>query len=202
MQLVDPAERRHPVGAILAGGEGTRIAGSKALVQLAGRPLISYPLGAVIAAGLEPLVVAKLATELPDLDVRVVRERARDAHPLHGVIAALEAAGGRPVVVVACDMPFVSRELLAWLGRATGTVLPRVRGVAQPLLARYEAAASAPLAAAVREGRSARAAAASLRPRLLDETDLAAFGDPLRLFFNVNDACDLKRAAALLGPIP
>jgi molybdopterin-guanine dinucleotide biosynthesis protein A len=202
MQLVDPAGGKQPVGAILAGGEGTRIAGSKPLAELAGRTLISYPLRAVIAAGLEPLVVAKLTTELPDLSVPVLRERAPDAHPLHGVIAALEAADGRPVVVVACDMPFVSRELLAWLGSVPGTVLPKVRGIAQPLLARYEAAAAATLAAAVRDGRSARAGAASLRPRLLEDAELAAFGDPRRLFFNVNDAHDLERAAALLGPVP
>jgi molybdopterin-guanine dinucleotide biosynthesis protein A len=201
MQLVSAAEETQPVGAVLAGGEGTRIAGSKAMVELGGRPLISYPLGAVIAAGLEPLVVAKLTTELPDLDVPIVRERAPDAHPLHGVIAALELADGRPVVVVACDMPFVSRELLAWLGCAAGSVLPQVRGIAQPLLARYEAAASAPLAAALRDGRSVRAAVAALRPRLVDEGELTGFGDPLRLFFNVNDGRDLKRAAALLGPV-
>ena len=51
--------------AVLAGGLGSRIGGDKALVQLAGRPLISYPLAAAQAAGLDAVVVAKRSTSLP-----------------------------------------------------------------------------------------------------------------------------------------
>ena len=36
--------------AILAGGRGTRLGGDKARAELAGRPLISYPLAAAAAA--------------------------------------------------------------------------------------------------------------------------------------------------------
>lgn len=187
------------VGAILAGGAGSRIGGSKAMVELAGRPLISYPLSAVLEAGLEPLVVAKPDTQLPELAVPVVREGPRDPHPLHGVIAALEAARGRPVLVVACDMPLVTAALLAWLAGITGSAVPRIGGIMQPLLARYEPAAAPILSAAVRDGGSARAAAAALQPRLIEELELAAHGDPQRMFFNVNDGRDLERAGVLLG---
>ena len=60
--------------AILAGGRGSRIGGDKALVQLGGRPLISYPLAAAKAAGLDAVVVAKRNTKLPPLDVPVLLE--------------------------------------------------------------------------------------------------------------------------------
>lgn len=173
--------------------------GSKAVVQLAGRPLISYPLCAIVEAGLEPLVLAKAATELPEMEVRVVREEPSDHHPLHGVIAALRAAGGRPVIVLACDMPLVSAGLLAWLGGLAETAITQVGGVFQPLLARYEPTAESTLRAAVRDGLSAQAAALSLRPRLIEERELAAFGSPEHLLLNVNDERDLARAAALLG---
>lgn len=53
------------VGAVLAGGAGSRLGGAKAMVKLAGRPLISYPLAAIEQADLEPVVVAKACTELP-----------------------------------------------------------------------------------------------------------------------------------------
>ena len=36
-----------PVGVVLAGGMGRRIGGSKATVELAGRPLLCYPLDAM-----------------------------------------------------------------------------------------------------------------------------------------------------------
>jgi molybdopterin-guanine dinucleotide biosynthesis protein A len=195
----EPRPGGPPIGAVLAGGAGSRIGGSKATVQLAGRPLISYPLRAISEAGLEPLVVAKAATPLPALDVPVARAEPNDHHPLHGVLAALRAARGRPALVVACDMPLVSAALLAWLGGLDATAIPRVGGVLQPLLARYDAAAEPALRLAVREGRSAQAAALALRPRLIAEAELAAFGDPEQLFLNVNDERDLARAAALLA---
>lgn len=48
-------------GAVLAGGRGSRLGGAKATVELGGRPLISYPLAALAAAGIEAFVVAKPA---------------------------------------------------------------------------------------------------------------------------------------------
>jgi molybdopterin-guanine dinucleotide biosynthesis protein A len=54
--------RTRPVGAILAGGGGRRIGGDKAIVELHGRPLISYPLETVRLAkanpGRAPAVIA------------------------------------------------------------------------------------------------------------------------------------------------
>lgn len=196
---VEPVTRTAPIGAVLAGGGGLRIGGSKATVQLAGRPLISYPVRAIVEAGIEPLVIAKTATELPELDVRVVRDEPEDHHPLHGVTAALRAAQGQPVLIVACDMPLVSAELLAWLAGLAATAIPRADGILQPLLARYDATAEPTLKAAVRDGLSARAAALALRPRVIEEAELAAFGRPEHLLLNVNDKRDLARAESLLG---
>lgn len=52
------------LGAVLAGGRGSRLGGAKPTAELAGRPLISYPLAALAAAGLEAFVVAKPSTDL------------------------------------------------------------------------------------------------------------------------------------------
>ena len=51
---------------ILAGGLGRRIGGAKAVVQLGGRPLISYPLQALQAALGEVAIVAKPDTTRRD----------------------------------------------------------------------------------------------------------------------------------------
>ena len=52
---------------VLAGGLGSRLGGEKALAEIAGRPLVSYVVGAAVAAGLETVVAAKPDTELPRL---------------------------------------------------------------------------------------------------------------------------------------
>jgi molybdenum cofactor guanylyltransferase len=191
-----------PLGAVLAGGAGSRLGGAKATVKLAGRPLVSYPLAAFTEAGLETMVVAKADTDLPALDVPVVRDEPLESHPLHGVLAALKAAAGRPVVVVACDMPFVTAPLLGWLATLPGNAMPLLDGALQPLLARYEPDAAATLAAAAREGRPARAAAEALDPIAIDEAQLGRFGDPRRLLLNVNDDRDLALARELLSSAP
>jgi molybdopterin-guanine dinucleotide biosynthesis protein A len=130
-----PAAEGRPLAVVLAGGLSRRMGRAKALVPLGGRPLIAWPLAAAREAGLEAVVVAKPGSELPPLDVPVWAEPATPVHPLIGLIAALERAG-RPIVALACDMPFVSPGLIARLAAAQGVAVPK--GEAFP--ARYEPA--------------------------------------------------------------
>ena len=55
------------VGAILAGGAGRRMAGSKAARMLAGRPLAAYPAAALRPSCARVALVAKPGDELPDI---------------------------------------------------------------------------------------------------------------------------------------
>ncbi len=106
--------------AVLAGGRGSRIGGDKALVRLAGRHLIEYPLAAARAAHLDALVVAKHSTRLPPLDVPVLLEPDEPTHPLLGVITALEQ---HPMIVaVPCDMPLLDATALGALAEMSGEV--------------------------------------------------------------------------------
>jgi len=194
-------ERPVAVGAVLAGGAGRRIGGAKATLELAARPLISYPLEAVAEAGLEPVVVAKRDSQLPPLDCPVIREPDRPRHPLCGVLAALRHAMARPVVVVGCDMPFASARLLAWLGSAPERlVVPSVDNRLQPLLARYGDELTPALETALANEEAMQRTVESLRPRVVAEAELAQFGNPQRLCFNVNTPADLEEALRLLEP--
>jgi len=196
------SERRSEaaVGAVLAGGRGARIGGAKAMVRLGGSPLISYPLAAVEEAGLEPLVVAKADSELPPLRCPTILEPDSPRHPLCGIVAALRQAGGRPVVAVGCDMPFATPALLRWLGSAPEPlVVPRAEGSLQPLPARYDGALLPALEEALAAERALRGTLEALRPRIVAEPELARFGDPRRLCFNVNSRADLRRAEEMLA---
>jgi molybdopterin-guanine dinucleotide biosynthesis protein A len=199
----EPADGPGPaVGAVLAGGRGSRLGGAKAVVELAGHPLIHYPLASLEAAGLEPVVVAKPGSELPPLSVQVIHEPEQPLHPLCGIVAALRHTGERPLVVVACDMPFAGPSFLAWLASAPEPlVAPSVGGETQPLLARYDHCLLPALEAALSGGEPLRRTIESLRPRLVGEEDLARFGDPERLCFNVNTPGDVEAAAGLLEPV-
>jgi molybdopterin-guanine dinucleotide biosynthesis protein A len=189
--------RRSCIGAVLAGGGGRRIGGDKAMVELEGRPLVHYPLNVLRAVLDEVAIVAKPSTVLPGLDVEVAiwLEPEEPRHPLAGVVHALRCARGQPVVVVAGDMPFVTRGLVAALARERSrgavAVVPRAGGRLQPLCARYEPRALGALAGCDLTAPLSDAVGA-LDPRILEWPD----EEP---FFTVNSPEDILQAAALLG---
>jgi molybdopterin-guanine dinucleotide biosynthesis protein A len=197
--------RATPVGVVLAGGEGRRIGGAKALVELGGRPLICYPLEAVRRALGDVAVVAKLGTELPELPgLTVWIEPDTPRHPLVGIVHALGLAGGRPVLVCAADLPFVTPALVGALAWADAGGSPAVvassEGRIQPLLGCYQPCACgllAPwLAGAAGEVRLGELVA-RLGPRTVEA--------PQQALFNVNTPDDLLVAAAMLdrrGTLP
>lgn len=191
-----PAEGQ-PLGVVLAGGLGRRIGGSKAIVELGHRPLISYPLEAMWRAVGNVAIVAKLDTELPSVPGAVVWiEPQEPRHPLTGIVHAISMAEGRAVVVCASDMPLVTPGLIELIAAADAGGAPAVvagfRGSIQPLLARYEPAALGPLSAAARRGGiPLRQAVAALDPVIHEVAD----SDCL---FNVNSPDELLQAAAML----
>jgi molybdopterin-guanine dinucleotide biosynthesis protein A len=183
------------VGAVLAGGRSARLGRPKASVDLAGRPLISYPLAAAKAAGLETIVIAKPDSELPRLACPIVRTEPTERHPAAGIAEALAWAGGRPAVVIACDMPFVPAGLLSWLARLGEPIAaPMVGGRLHPLLARYEPSTRERLRSCSARKLSLRACLRGPGVRELSERDLRRFGDPERILFNVNTPADLEAA--------
>jgi molybdopterin-guanine dinucleotide biosynthesis protein A len=186
--------RPEPVGVILAGGEGRRIGGAKATVILGGRPLISYPLEALSAALADVVILAKADTELPSLPGTTVWiEPNTRHHPVVGIVQALGLAGGRPVLVCAADLPFVTPVLVRQLADADPAGAPAVlacaRGAMQPLLGYYESRAAGLLHP--EQDTSLREQVAALSPVLLEVED------PQELF-NVNAPEDLLQAAAML----
>lgn len=178
-----------PIAVVLAGGHSRRMGSPKALVELGGRPLLAWALAAALEAGLETVVVAKPGSELPPLDVPLWPEPEQPAHPLTGVIAALERAAPRAIVALACDMPFVPPELIARLA-ALDAVAAAPPGEAFP--ARYESAALPLLRAGLEREAPLRAVLAELAP-----VEVAPGGTPHALL-GINDPAALARAAALL----
>jgi molybdopterin-guanine dinucleotide biosynthesis protein A len=183
---------------VLAGGLGRRIGGSKALVKLNRRPLISYPLEAVWRALGNVAIVAKIDTKLPTLPgVAVWIEPDEPRHPLTGIVHALVMSEGRAVLVCAADMPLVSAELVAAIACADPGPAPAVvasaGGELQPLLGCYHPPALELLAGA-EAGIPLREAVAAIGPVTYEVTDPNAL-------FNVNSPADLLQASAMLQPV-
>jgi molybdopterin-guanine dinucleotide biosynthesis protein A len=117
-------------------------------------------------------------------------------HPLLGIVHALGLADGRPVMVCAVDLPFVTAGLIRRIAETECGGAPAVIATCaagpQPLLGCYQPAALDPLTAALeRPAVSVREAVGSLDPVLHEVEDANAL-------FNINSPDDLLQAAAML----
>ena len=102
--------------------------------------------------------------------------------------------------MLACDLPLLPVDYLAWLaGHEGGTVIPCPGGDPQPLAARYSPQDLAVLEAALEAEAPARQAVAGLDATFVGDDELTRFGDPGRIFTNVNTPDDLARAEAVLA---
>ena len=173
------------LAAVLAGGRGRRMGGAKALARFDGEPLIAWPIAAAVAADLEVVIIAKAATPLPQLRAPVWHEPDEPVHPLLGVVTALERAG-RPVLAIACDMPFLTSDLLARLAAGPEAAV-EVDGRLAPFPARYEPAALPALRAALAREAPVRQTLAELAPVTI------AIGDA-RLVASINTPEELANA--------
>lgn len=188
---------REPIGVVLAGGAGRRIGGSKAVVELNHRPLISYPLEAVWRALGDVTIVAKQDTELPSVPGATVWiEPSEPRHPLTGILYALSLANGSPVMICAGDMPLVSAELIERIARAdpgeAPAVVAGVQAAMHPLLACYQPSALQPLSVAAGDPHvRLREAVAALNPIVYEVEDPDCL-------FNVNSPDELLQAAGML----
>jgi molybdenum cofactor guanylyltransferase len=188
--------RRAPIGVVLAGGLGARIGGGKAIVELSGRPLVSYPCEALLQAVGEVVILAKADTELPSLPgVTVWVEPETPRHPLIGLMHAISMADGRPVFICPVDLPFVTPDLIRRLAAADPGRAPAVIAAAgdriQPLLGCYRPETIELLdEAGIGPDVPVQRAITAIGARVLEVNPLC--------LFNVNSPDDLLQAAAML----
>jgi molybdenum cofactor guanylyltransferase len=184
------------VVAVLAGGLGTRLGGAKPSVPLLGRPLISYPVSAALATGLPTVVVSKPSTQLPHLDshAAVLIEDASCQHPLQGLITALQQHPR--VLAVACDMPFLTPELLSWLAaRRDAPAAFELDGALAPFPSLHVSDELPTLSSSLREQSSLRHAFEAAGIHRHSTGSLARFGEPRRLLTSINTPDQLSAAA-------
>jgi len=127
-------------GAILVGGDSTRMGQDKASMLWQGRPLLHHVHGIIAPLCEEVLVVTRQGriVEIPR-SCRAICDEQPGRGPLVGIHAALSQAANERTLVVACDMPWLQAPLLAAMrdeGQAD-VVIPRGPHGWEPLHAIY-----------------------------------------------------------------
>ena len=197
---------------VQAGGLSSRMGCDKARMLFCGEPLIERVLGSLAQVAGELVVTTSRPDELAYLEEctfdglrpRVVMDIDGPAGAMRGIASSLAAARLPLAAIVACDMPFVSPELIGALADRVeegplDVCVPREERGIEPLCAVWRRESCAP---------AARELLASDRQRIcclidrvnasyLDEPQIIAAAGSLLCFENVNTPEEFAAAELL-----
>lgn len=188
---------KQTVGVLLAGGQSRRFGSPKAFATFEGLPFWRYSFNALRPYCDEVVVVTR--DEFRDdfqEELRVTTDIAEFAGmgPLAGILSGMELVDAARYVVLPCDMPFMTRKVIAELldkhaGDITAVV---VEGKLHPLVSIWQAGVKPTIRQALRDGNR----------RVMDVQEIhhaqwvegARLTDsPTLVFKNVNTPCELER---------
>jgi molybdopterin-guanine dinucleotide biosynthesis protein A len=195
-------------GFLQAGGGSTRFGTDKAVVELAGKTMLQRS-GELLASVCDEVTIIARQGKYSNAGWTVLADRWPGEGPLGGILTALQTmenpeGGPAWALMISCDMPFLSREFLAFLwSRATESkaqvVVPQSANGLEPLCACWRASAQAGVQAAFDSGvRKVTEAMKRLRLEVLDEPAWKRFDTEGRLFWNMNTPEDFAEARRIL----
>ncbi|MGD9702564.1 MAG: molybdenum cofactor guanylyltransferase [Acidimicrobiia bacterium] len=196
--MVEPVATPEFAGAVLAGGESSRLGRDKALLELAGQALVQRSVDALRRSGAQAIsVIGGDERGLARLGLPVTPDGWPGSGPLGGILTAFSWSPLPVVAVLACDLPFVGPDVITSLARGIGdaAVAMAYTSAREPLCAmwRIDRCEPAMLAAFTAGERAIH--------RAVSELDVRDVHVDAALLLNVNTEADLSAAEAQLpGP--
>jgi molybdopterin-guanine dinucleotide biosynthesis protein A len=170
----------------------------KALIPFGERPLIQHIVERVRSVLPDCLIVTNSPELYTFLEVPMVGDVFAEGGSLGGIYSGLTAVAGGAAFCVACDMPFLSAELIGYLaGRAdeADVVIPEAAGELQTLHAVYGKACLPAMERRLRAGRlRITGFFEEVRAIRVPADTVARFESPELAFMNLNTPDELARA--------
>lgn len=183
---------------VLAGGRSRRMGRDKGLLMFEGVALARRAIEALTPIASDGILLVANDAAYAGLGAPLVGDIFPGRGPLAGIHAGLLASAAAQNFVVACDMPFLNPALalhLAALASGHDAAVPLAPDRPQPLHAVYDRCCLPVIEEQLRAGQgSLQDLLARLDVRWVKTAEILPFGDPARIFFNVNDPRDLDRA--------
>jgi molybdopterin-guanine dinucleotide biosynthesis protein A len=179
----------------------------KALLELNGAALVVRTARLVETVTGTPAIVGA-PERLGGLGFTVIPDDWPGAGPLGGIATALHITSASWNLIVACDLPYLTR---AWLenlvamalASAADAVLPMNERGAEPLCAMYQKKCQPVIRAALERGtRKVTDGLVGLRLKSITPAEWKAFDSDGLLFKNMNSPADYEEAKARVGGRP
>lgn len=197
---------------VQAGGLSSRMGCDKARMAFCGEPLIERVLGRLAPVAGELVVTTSRPSELAYLEERafgglvprVVADLEGSAGAMRGIASSLAAARLPLAAIVACDMPFVSPELIGALAdrveaEALDVCVPHEERGIEPLCAVWRRDACAPAAQELldQDRQRIRCLINRVQAGYMDEPQIVAVAGSTLCFENVNTPEEFAAAELL-----
>ena len=186
-------------GIVLAGGENRRMGADKAFLKIAGLPLIEHVIRTIRSAVSHIIVVTNKPEAFVSYDVEVTRDIYNMRGSLIGLHSGLLRSRDEYNFVVACDMPFLNRDLLSFMAGLAGSadvILPKVGGFVEPLHAVYRRSLLPVIEEHIEsEQRQIKGIFEGLCVRYVAEEEVDRFDPGRRSFINLNRPDEYEKAA-------
>ncbi len=179
--------------AILAGGKATRLGGvNKALIEIEGETIISKIHRALGSICNEVIIISNQTQIDYRIPAKIHSDIIENCGPLGGIHSALHHSSNEIILVVSCDMPFISINIANQLIDAyiknrpnVDAVIPTLNGFNEPLLAIYSKRLSTKISEILSDRKGHRIT------DLLDncntiKVDIEASPENIRSFTNIN----------------
>lgn len=183
-----------------AGGKSTRMGTDKALLPFMKTTLLGYIVEQVTPLSDDLILITNTPESYQGFGLPTFSDVYRDWGALGGLHAAVHHARREVCLVLACDMPFVSRNFLRHLVEQIDgydAVVPRLAatGFTEPFRAVYRKSCLPSIEQAIRNGqRRVNSFFDRVRVRYVDQPEIERFDPALWTFFNVNTPEDLVEA--------
>ena len=190
---------------VLAGGKGLRIGRSKALVELDGENLLQRVVSRLSFLNSDIIIVItegeKLFQVVSDQKLKIVTDIYRGKGPLVGIYSGLINSDSAYNVVVACDLPFLNKNLIDYMLEVSAgfdIAIPRLGDMVEPLHAVYSKNCLGAIEKLlVDDNLKIDNLLNMVKVRYVEAEEIDNF-DPQHLsFFNVNTKADLNIASEL-----
>lgn len=185
-------------GIILAGGKNSRMGTNKAFLEMDGIRLIERIIGILSELFPEIIIVTNDPLSYTHLSSAViVTDIYKNKGALGGIYAGLFYASENYSFITACDMPFISKELIVYLARFTNNhdiIVPQGADGMQPLHAVYSKNCLAPIKKNLEADKlKITGFYKGLRVLTVTEEKLQSFNEDGKTFLNINTPKELDK---------
>lgn len=181
--------------AIQAGGKSSRMGTDKSFVLFNGRPMIEHVIEKVADLGSELILITNKPDEYGHLGLPMFSDILPEKGPLGGIFTAVTQAQNPHTLIVACDMPWLNRDLLNYqigLRYEADVIVPRWQKFPEPLHAIYSKTCLPAIEANLQADKlKITGFFGSVQVRFVDREEVEQFDADGRSFRNVNTPQDL-----------